>query len=160
MNCTIFWIVLVLHWLFVMTPSTSMRSCNAFSCLDTQSGELEVPSYMCTDSVDWIGENYNKDDCQAAVHKLYTDEVYKHTRQNFEFSMEGSARRTRLNNITLPQRYRASKSTLLLQSSRYYSWLIKVSRILYPGRSNAYILCMGSTSWTGPYSKARTVPGY
>ena len=63
------------------------------------------PDYACTDDLDWFGENYNKEDCMAAVQRLWNTAVNQYQGTQLEFLAPGATNKTTLPTIQTPQRY-------------------------------------------------------
>ena len=65
----------------------------------------ELPTWGCTNSIDWLGDGYSNSDCVAVVQRLYFVEVAKHSSREFEFLRPGATNKTDLPVMQTPRRY-------------------------------------------------------
>lgn len=76
------------------------------SCSETIAGLSSEPHFACTASTDWVGDQFNIEQCRAAVQRLYNVEVTKHGSTDFEFLLPGAIPYTSDPVMLTPRRYR------------------------------------------------------
>ena len=74
----------------------------------------DVPKFACTNSIDWVGDRYNNEDCRATVQRLHNVEVAKHQKQEFEFMLPGAINKTNLPLMQTPRKYTVRTSRTLM----------------------------------------------
>ena len=79
-------------------PSTS-------SCSEAIAGLSSEPHFECTASIDWLGDQFNIEQCRAAVQRLYNVEVTKHGNTDFEFLLPGAIPYSSNPVMPTPRRY-------------------------------------------------------
>ena len=62
-------------------------------------------TYACTNSMDWMGDGYNNEDCRAVVQRFFFVEVSKHHQAEFEFILPGAENKTDKPMMPTPRRY-------------------------------------------------------
>ena len=70
------------------------------------------PDYVCTNSVDFVGDAYRNEDCKATVQRLYNVEAVQHGATEFEFLAAGATNTTGRPAMQTPRRYTVGKSLL------------------------------------------------
>jgi len=65
----------------------------------------DLPTYACTDSIDWTGDGYSNSDCIAVIQRFYFVEVSKHRNRQFEFLKRGAKNKTSHPVMQTPRRY-------------------------------------------------------
>lgn len=80
------------------------------SCPRVIGGLEGPPHFECTASIDWVGDGFNREDCRAAVQRLYNVEVVKHSNKDFEFLLPGAIPYTSNPVMQTPRRYSVGQS--------------------------------------------------
>lgn len=113
--------------------------------------------FACTNSIDWVGDGYNNDDCRATIQRLYNVEITKHGRQEFEFLSPGATNKTALPAMRTPRRYIVGKSLPPTAVSQVV--INGTNRSVYPCHCDVGLLSRGYTAW-GRSSRSRFVCQY
>lgn len=90
------------------------------SCPSIKGGLQGPPHFECTASVDWRGDGFNREDCRAAVQRLYNVEVTKHGSKEFEFLLPGAIPYTSNPVMQTPRRYSVGKCTLAIVMLEFF----------------------------------------
>ena len=80
------------------------------SCPETIAGLSSEPHFECTASIEWVGDQFNVEQCRAAVQRLYNVEVTKHGSTDFEFLLPGAIPYTSNPVMHTPRRYKVGLS--------------------------------------------------
>ena len=80
------------------------------SCRKTIAGSASEPQSECTASIDWVGDQFNLEQCRAAIQRLYNVEVTKHGNTDFEFLSPGAIPYTSNPVMHTPRRYKVGQS--------------------------------------------------
>ena len=75
------------------------------SCPHILGGLQSEPHFECTYSIDWRGDGFDTENCQAAIQRLYNVEVTKHGSTEFEFLLPGAIPYTSNPVMHTPRRY-------------------------------------------------------
>lgn len=84
-----------------LASAASVRHPRAFTAGSTS----PQPDYACTNDMEWFGEDYNKEDCMAAVQRLWNVAAAQYGTAQFEFLAPGATNTTTLPTVQTPQRY-------------------------------------------------------
>ena len=80
------------------------------SCPRTNVGLGSQPHFECSPSIDWRGDEFNAEDCRAAIQRLYNVEVTKHGNTEYEFLLPGAIPYTSNPVMKTPRRYSVGQS--------------------------------------------------
>ena len=83
-----------------LTSAASIRHPRAFA-----GSTSPQPDSACTNDVDWFGDNYNAEDCVAALQRLFNMAAAEYGSTQFEFLAPGATNKTTLPTVQTPQRY-------------------------------------------------------
>lgn len=98
-------------WLLRLAFSAGIQLPAASTCKRPQTQLAGSTSqFACTDSIDWIGDGYNNENCRATIQRLYNVEVTKHKKQQFEFLLPGASNKTDNPVMQTPRKYIVGKS--------------------------------------------------
>ena len=80
------------------------------SCPRIVAGLDSQPEFECTASTDWVGDQFNDEQCRAAIQRLYNVEVTKHGNTEYEFLLPGAIPYTSNPVMRTPRKYTVGQS--------------------------------------------------
>lgn len=80
------------------------------SCPRTTAGLGSEPHFECTASIDWVGDQFDRENCRGAIQRLYNVEVAEHGNTNYEFLLPGAIPYTSNPVMQTPRRYNVGQS--------------------------------------------------
>ncbi len=107
----LFMLVTSCIWLLRLASSAGIQLPAASTCKRPQTQLAGSTSqFACTDSIDWVGDGYDNENCRATIQRLYNVEVTKHKKQQFEFLLPGASNKTDNPVMQTPRKYIVGKS--------------------------------------------------
>lgn len=80
------------------------------SCPRTTAGLGSEPHFECTSSIDWVGDQFDRENCRGAIQRLYNVEVAEHGNTDYEFLLPGAIPYTSNPVMQTPRRYNVGQS--------------------------------------------------
>ena len=134
-----------------LCPTILFLSCLASAASARHSGAFGVkhprafagstspqPDYACTTDLDWYGDNYNQEDCMAAVQRLWNVAAANYGTTQFEFLAPGARNTTTKPTVQTPQRYSSGQYSI----TSFISSCTDHTRPMHPGHSDVELLCV------------------
>ncbi|KAL2036763.1 hypothetical protein N7G274_010487 [Stereocaulon virgatum] len=78
------------------------------------------PEFACTNDYDWIGDEYNRENCQAALQRLYNIDVARYGGLEYEFLPPGAENQSANPPMQTPRRYTVGQCTLAIVMMTFF----------------------------------------